>query len=318
MSSTIPEILYRSWSSTSAGGLKCGKLQQGGQRSDLTPGDLIEEFDQHRQLWDDEPTALISTTSNFLRALHIAYSKAHDGEDPKDITIAFITKPYSSSTKIHQARELLSCLTNDEQELEKYNNEYLLEWEIPGDHIIHTVSLGVLYWRNFDLAAGIPRHCEFPSLSDFRIHIAQDDAPKESYTAGYVFGVAACHFGLRAPVGEIAVQMFKWSMTEEESEGYWCEIYSGIGEGIEWKVAAARECESYEAFGQELLGLENELEVLEDVYWDNIVELASEQEQDPDQNYHWDALTFLQHQPFEGQRRKILDRAKEIYTRIGY
>ena len=108
-------VLLRTWSSTSAGELACGKLSHGWSAHNFTGQQLHGEFEQHRQREAKQPTALVSTTSNFLRALHFAYSKAYKGEDLDQITIAFIAIDSPSPAKIHNARDLAGGSISNEK-----------------------------------------------------------------------------------------------------------------------------------------------------------------------------------------------------------
>jgi hypothetical protein len=83
MTNNIPSVLFRGWSPKSAGGLRSGKLHDGVCRHNFTAARLLQEFQERRNFYNRTPTAFVSTTSNFLRDLHIAIkgftlAKMHD------------------------------------------------------------------------------------------------------------------------------------------------------------------------------------------------------------------------------------------------
>ena len=131
------QSLFRTWWSTSANELTCGILLRGRPAYDLAGQLLNHEFEQHQRLHDPHLTALVSTMSEFLRVLRVAYSKAWDGEDLDHIVIAFLAGNDGSPAKFHSARELVLKSSSDEGEAKMHDQEYLFEWRIPGNNVIH-------------------------------------------------------------------------------------------------------------------------------------------------------------------------------------
>lgn len=310
------EILFRSWSSTSAGGLTCGKLSHGWSAHELIGQRLHDEFEQHQQLLVEQPTALVSTTPNFLRVMHVAYSKAHKEEDLDAITIAFIAKDGPSPAKIHNARDLAAKSTSDE-ELKKYDNEYLFEWRIPEDNVIHTVTLGLVHRRGFNLKPCSLAENYFPNLSDLRGRIAKRTAFLAPFDRGYQCGLAACDFGTRAPVKELARQMSEWAVKGRYSDFDWTVAHRGIQEAIESRVITIGVENRMDLEG-ELLRLQAELDVLEECYLDNVAKLVWELGHDQDSKSHWEALLFQQDERIQSHGHWIANLTEGIYIRIGY
>jgi hypothetical protein len=167
MTENIPPVLFRSWFPDSAGGLESGKLHHGVRRDNFTAAGLLEEFQEHRNLYNRTPTAFVSTTSNFLRALHIAIQRVYDGEDTRQIKIEFLTSRTDAQTKIYPARDFAIKSGSSEEEAENFVNEYLFLWNVPNDNVIHVVSMDLVIRRGFALPRIHTGH-SFPSLSDLR------------------------------------------------------------------------------------------------------------------------------------------------------
>ena len=77
-------------SETSAGRLSSGKRLLGYHVNPLELGALRAEFRNHTLRDAEEPTALISVSTNLLRVVHIAYQKLRSGEEADSIEILFI------------------------------------------------------------------------------------------------------------------------------------------------------------------------------------------------------------------------------------
>lgn len=74
---------YRSFSTNSAGQLKCGKDQVGPR---LSRAELLDEFGRHKIKENRTPTALISASVRPIEALHRVLQKYYNShEDPNDI-----------------------------------------------------------------------------------------------------------------------------------------------------------------------------------------------------------------------------------------
>ena len=282
----------------------------------FTGHQLHGEFEQHRQWKLKQPTALVSTTSNFLRALHVAYSKAHKGEDLDQITIAFIAIDGPSPARIHNARDLAGKSTSD-GELENHSNEYLFEWRIPDNCVIHTVTLGLVHRREFDLKPCSPAESRFPNLSNLRTRIAERTAALAPFDRGYQYGLAACDFGIRAPVEELAKQMSRWAVKGKYSYLDWMVVDRGIKDAIEARVITIG-VENHMEFEGELLRLQAELDILEDCHLDNVAELVWELGRDQDSRSYWDALLSQQDERIQSHRQKIANLTEGIYIQIGY
>ena len=91
---------------SSAGKLSSGKRLLGYHVNPLDPGALHAEFRNHRVRDAEEPTALISVSTNFLRVVHIAYLKLWSGEDADSIEFFFILPSAAEDALFHSAKSL--------------------------------------------------------------------------------------------------------------------------------------------------------------------------------------------------------------------
>jgi hypothetical protein len=131
MPPSTPTLLFRACSSTSAGRLTSGKPEPPATEANL---DLLSEFRSHAAYWDAHtPTALVSTTSRLIRAIHTAFDKLNSGEASGDIEIIFITIPEVSgeTTSVHRAEDLAGRLLWTEERRKAYRDEVLFEFAIP-------------------------------------------------------------------------------------------------------------------------------------------------------------------------------------------
>ncbi|KAF5874222.1 uncharacterized protein Bfra_004228 [Botrytis fragariae] len=172
------QLFYRVYSPTSAGGLVCGKAKQGWHRPSHI--NLEREFENHKHLFNREPTSLVSVTSSIIRALKTAFYKAYeDAQDSAEIWIALIKVPNWESDAYHSAQEMAKRCRAKNPVL--FKDEYLFEWEIPMEYVVHRVSVQTLSERGLNLK----EYCEqtwdgnsdsllyiLPPTSDLRKKIA--------------------------------------------------------------------------------------------------------------------------------------------------
>ncbi|TGO62508.1 hypothetical protein BCON_0019g00440 [Botryotinia convoluta] len=142
------QLFYRVYSPKSAGGLVCGKATEGSRRpSHINPE---REFETHKVLSNREPTALVSVTSSITRALKTAFNKEYeDKEDPAGIWIAIIKVPDRDTDVYHSAQEMAKRCR--EQNSVLFKDEYLFEWEIPMEYVVHRVSVKTLSKRGLNM-----------------------------------------------------------------------------------------------------------------------------------------------------------------------
>ncbi|KAH6973919.1 hypothetical protein EDB80DRAFT_900462 [Ilyonectria destructans] len=142
--------LTRSYSDGSAGKLSSGKGSVGPPH---TLERLLSEFAEHRKLANrTHPTSLVSASDRIIDSLKRAFNKYYeDGEHPDQIWIVFIRIPYGriQTTKVHSARKLAEECQHPEPS--KFTHEYLFEWAIPQEYVVHSVSVETLIHRGLKM-----------------------------------------------------------------------------------------------------------------------------------------------------------------------
>ncbi|KAI0113659.1 hypothetical protein GGR51DRAFT_506171 [Nemania sp. FL0031] len=207
MASPQEPTYTRVYSSSSARQLVSGRGRSG---HELSMPELCKEFDKHSNLYNREPTALVSVSTRVLDTVRRAYAKhLEDGEPAADIWIVFIEVPDGSSARIHAAEDLATrcCIANPIL----FRYERVFEWEIPEEWILYRVSLQTL----FDCGLDWHEHY-FPQYPDcvpwtsylrnnITSHLDLDDPrnPKQ-----FLIDFTQ-HWGSEAPMGWIAYQLSK-------------------------------------------------------------------------------------------------------------
>ncbi|TGO57504.1 hypothetical protein BOTNAR_0200g00020 [Botryotinia narcissicola] len=142
------QLFYRAYSPKSAGDLVSGKAKQGWHRPSHI--NLEQEFRNHRHLSNREPTGLVSVTTSIIRALKTAFNKHYrDGENPAEIWIAFIEVPDRELDVCHSAQEI--ARRRHDQDSVLFKDEYLFEWEILREYVVHGGSVQTLIDRGLNM-----------------------------------------------------------------------------------------------------------------------------------------------------------------------
>ncbi|KAG9645271.1 hypothetical protein KCV04_g3866, partial [Aureobasidium melanogenum] len=312
MSINLPPVLYRCWSVESAGDLKSGKVHNGVRPHHFTRAGLLQEFQQHRNLYNPTPTAFVSTTSNFLRALHIAYKKMWLGEDEQDIMIAFFTTRADARTKIYPAQDFAIESGSSEEEVQYFEHEYIFLWEVPNDHVIHIVSMDLVIRRGFALP-GTRTGQLFPSLSELRSAMKDYGDQLSPFERGYLCGTAACMFGNRAPIYDIAYDMSRWARAGAYNAKGWKVADKMREEAIQDRIVTV--AEDLEEEG-ELEFLMSELSCLEDTHDEAIMEIGWELQNGHDVE-DLRALLTNEQLKIAGDRQRIAARIELTYQSVG-
>lgn len=210
--------LTRSYSNRSAGKLSSGKGPTGAPH---TLAGLLSEFEKHKELDNKIPTSLVSTSDRIIDTLKRAFNTYYDlGQSPDQIWIVFITIPYDwiRTKKVHSARELANKCQNPKAEM--FKHEFLFEWAIPQEFVVHSVSIKTLIARGLNMdphrrfcysAASAcdkyilpPVSCLCEIMADEYIRYSYDDG----WDVGVGLGLFAKRFGARAPLDWIAQQLY--------------------------------------------------------------------------------------------------------------
>ena len=168
MAVSIPDVLFRCCSSSSAGRLHSGKYLQRASGAPLREWDLLSEFESHSRHWEPISTALVSSTTNFLRVIHLAFQKLCDGDGADQIEIVFIMPDSKASFALHCAKDLACQLGWPKEETENYQYEYLFEWKIPECIVIHRITMATLLRRGFNMRQ-LCGHTTFVDFPDIRV-----------------------------------------------------------------------------------------------------------------------------------------------------
>ena len=236
---TTPDLLFRCCSDSSAGRLNSGKKNHSASETVFQQQGLLKEFESHSHFWDQTtPTALVSTTTRLLRAIHTAFDKLHSGEPAERIEILFI-KPPAASSALHSADDLARKLHWLAEKRKNYKDEYLFEWAIPECSVIHRVTMATLLRRglSIQLLCGSQTHfADFPRMREFRMVFRQYWGSLRVYERGFRAGRVACLFGRRELSRRLAdeVLMFAFAVLP----------YGRVGDGIK---EALEDCEDDES-----------------------------------------------------------------------
>lgn len=135
----------------------------------LSNEDILLEFETHSQPWVQTPTALVSTTTNFLRIIHLALQKVWAGEDADQVEILLIAHDPKQSGPLHCAEDLGLQLRHTVENHRAFRYEYVFEWEIPASSVVHRIAMSTLARRGFDLhrLCGKSEFHHFPKMTEF-------------------------------------------------------------------------------------------------------------------------------------------------------
>jgi len=195
-------IYTRAYSKSSVGQFVSAKAPKG---DPLSYTALLEEFRNHANKWNREPTALVSGSDRIVDTLKRAFDKHYeDGESSAEIWIAFIEVPPTmneTATRIHSAKELAEKCELPEPNL--FSHEVVFEWAIPKKYVLHEVSLQTLIKRKLQ-----EHHFLQPSTAEVRRYTARELQRHGPWEIGVTLGFFAQIFGARAPLNWVSHQLF--------------------------------------------------------------------------------------------------------------
>lgn len=175
VSDTPTRILFRTWSSGSAGvNSRQGCLSGDQNQRNISAGEMIKTFNNHINLDNRNPTFFISTTDDPIRALSIAIKKSFCGEEDVQIAIIRSLKYVSGKAVAKKCFGLKACL---------FKTEFLFLWEIAASETMHVVSLHTLTRRGlYNRCPVLDPDCwpdverALPSLDELRQQIQENNA----------------------------------------------------------------------------------------------------------------------------------------------
>lgn len=202
------------------GGLRSGLGASGPQ---LSSEDVKNHFRKHRysqysqrRKYVDKKhaTALVSVSDRIIDTLIRAFRLFHKGETAKNIHIVFIRIPAAQKeiTVLHSAMELAERC--DLKDAGKFKNEFLFEWAVPSEFVMHSVTVDTLLLRGLDSRTDGLITEKGASTQNSCLDFAEvffrdcDDA----WDIGIRLGFFARCFGANAPSCWIAQQLC-WDLT---------------------------------------------------------------------------------------------------------
>ncbi|CAF9915430.1 MAG: hypothetical protein ALECFALPRED_010194 [Alectoria fallacina] len=195
-------IYTRAYSKSSGGQFASRKAPKG---DPLSYTALLEEFRNHANRWNREPTALVSGSDRIVDTLKRAFDKHYkDGESSAEIWIAFIEVPPTineSATRIHSAKELAEKCQLPEPN--SFSHEVVFEWAIPEKYVLHEVSLQTLIKRKLQ-----EHYFSQPSTAEVRRYTSRGLQRYNPWEIGVTLGFFARNFGARAPLNWVSHQLF--------------------------------------------------------------------------------------------------------------
>lgn len=278
-----PKIYTRAYSQSSAGRLVSAKGSKG---DSLSHTELLDEFRNHADKWNREPTALVSVSDRIIDTVNRAFDKHFkDDESPADIWVVFIEVPVAMhGSEVHAAQLAEECGL---REPALYYHEFVFEWAIPEEYVLHEVSLQTLMdrgleWGQYLIQDGTEP--QYVSTADLRCCIAENLQSRYGpWDVGVYLGFFGKTFGARAPIDWIAHQLFydcvQTQLVEEDvvrltyAHGHFeivdLEFFSQLDDGIktvlyDWWLADTDFLSKYKEF-------EEWRDVMEDMMdWDQI------------------------------------------------
>ncbi|KAJ9130179.1 hypothetical protein NKR23_g12317 [Pleurostoma richardsiae] len=262
----------RAYSKSSAGRLVSGR---GLGSYSLSRAQLLDDFQKHADRIE-EPTALVSVSDRLVDTVKRAYDKHSENDSPADIWVAFIEVPATAaSPRLHAAQDLAEDCGRPDSGL--FRHEFVFEWAIPEEYVLHTVSLQTLMDRGLEWEQHFAeKPLSTASLLDV---IAWDllsaERGYDPWDIGVRLGYFARTFGARAPVDWIAHQLFydcaRPKIVYEDVVRlyydydtvdfvFFCELDHGIEAALfDWWLADVDLCRAYEEFMEWQAGVEDRM-----------------------------------------------------------
>ncbi|KEQ57654.1 uncharacterized protein M437DRAFT_70624 [Aureobasidium melanogenum CBS 110374] len=293
MSNGLPPVLYRCWSTKSAGDLRSRKNCS--RNSSSTEISMVAHPPRSCRRRPTSSELSMSPIKRFLTKKMHEMLRLHSSPE---------TDP---RTKIYHAKDFAMGSGSSEEEANMFKNEYIFLWEVPDDNVIHTVSMDLVIARGFTLP-GLHVGRPLPSSSDLRRAIVDHGNQLSLFERGYLCGTAACMFGVRAPVYDIALGVSCWG------RGRPYIIDRATEEAIQDRMITV--AEDLEEEG-ELEFLVSELSCLEDTHDEAIMEIGWELQNGHDVE-DLQALLANEESKITGHRQKIAGRVEAVYQRLGF
>ncbi|KAK0303245.1 hypothetical protein LTR82_017625 [Friedmanniomyces endolithicus] len=293
--------------------LQSGKYMIDIPKRNLSNEELLLEFEDHRKDWQKSPTALVSTTTNFLRFIHLAFKKLIQEKAADEIQIMFIVPNYDKHIQLYSGKDLASQLRSPDVDPLDYQYEYLFEWHIPESTIVHEITMATLVRRGFNLKyiCGQTAFIKFPDMRDFGKLIREHWRGVCLYDQGYISGTATCWFGFNGLNGRLAEEFFGLLF---RCRGYGNHsIQMGIEDALHSYASSIGD--GLADFAIELSDLREAVAALDDAYIAEVGETECGCFDEPDQLGR--ALAAVQ-DVYQDRRNVLEGRLAETYLEVGY
>lgn len=279
----------------------------------LSNEELLLEFDDHRKKWQASPTALVSTTTNFLRVIHLAFEQLHQRESADQIQILFIMPDDGGHAKLHSGKDLASQLCSLDVNPQHYQYEYLFEWQIPESSVLHEITMATLIRRGFTLRSlcGQTVFTSFPDMKAFQDLIRVYWEGVCLNEKGYHSGMAACHFGFNAVTSRLAEEFLDLFFASRGYGNYFIDM--GVEDAL--YSCASSIGDGLAEFTIELSDLHEALAALNDAH---IVEVGEMVDEYFDDSYQLGNALDVVKTLYQRRREGLEKRLAEVYLEIGY
>lgn len=322
---SVPGLVFRCCSSASVGRLHSGKFSLHASGSPLEEQELSDEFESHSHLYGTTLTALVSTTTNFLRVLHLAYQKLWDGEAADQTELIFIVPDPKADARLHCARDLADQMVDwSEQERRLFTHEFVYEWQIPESAVAHRITMATLLRRglNLEQLCGTVESEEFPGMIDFQDLIRANWGNLRLFGRECKAGTAACLFDIGYKAGMAACLFGFHSLTSRILDEILSLIayrnpFGLVEDGIEDALSTYASCivDGLEAYEAEFEDLSEAAAMLHHEYATDADEVILNYSDEPADVDH--ALVVLEKR-YRDCRAALEMRVAEIYLHIGY
>ncbi|CAI4212215.1 unnamed protein product [Parascedosporium putredinis] len=242
-----------------------------GPQGTLSHPQLLHEFRNHANKWNQEATALVSVSRRIIDTVNRAVHKHFiDDEPPEDIWIVFIKPKVTeneSPPRIHAASDLAEQCGLSEPN--KFLYEMVFEWSIPDTFVMHQVSLQTLMSRG--LLRDYPFGNGLYTTAELRCLIAEDFRQSDAVNLGLYLGFFAQKFGARAPIRWLPEQLFRdcMRMTDEVDFDCWITQHTIDEVLTDWWLIHCDFISDYEEF-------EDWKEIMKDCINEGVIEFGEE------------------------------------------
>lgn len=304
-----PDYLYRSYSRDSDRQLRSGRCMTEGMKG-LTNPELLNDFRRHLDSSNERPTALVSTTSSLQRAVLIALqlSQGHRACDVHLVILSSIEAKIHSGVSLALGLKAQGLLWHNNPFL--YESEWLFEWIIPYENVLHTISLQTLIERGFTMLKPIDLQHIPGDLAKFRKGF-QSYWCNRNNTSSACASAATC-FGFSAPTEMLAEDIYSWTLSKDSRGPAGLDLAQAID--IAHEAHKTLIIDNLNFYGSDRFYLCAALDCADESYIDNVGEIVATVSNAIDKEH---ALQKVWNQ-YSRTRQRLELQLADLETRIGY